>query len=167
MNIEDSPLVEHDPSQSDMMQEMCLVVDSKDNMTRAESKLACHYGEGTRHRAFSVFLFDESNRMLIQKRASEKITFPGIWANSCCSHPLDIEGENGDPIMGVVAAARRKMEQELGIPSSITEGWTFHHMGRLEYSCRWDDEWIEREIDHVLLARADVEVNPNENEISE
>ena len=167
MNSEDRPLVEHDPSQSDMMQEMCLVVDRKDNMTRAESKLTCHYGEGTRHRAFSVFLFDESNRMLIQKRASEKITFPGIWANSCCSHPLDIDGENGDPIMGVVAAARRKLEQELGIPSSITEGWTFHHMGRLEYSCRWDDEWIEREIDHVLLARADVEVNPNENEISD
>ncbi|MDP6986169.1 MAG: isopentenyl-diphosphate delta-isomerase [Candidatus Thalassarchaeaceae archaeon] len=167
MKSEDSPLVEHDPSQSDMMQEMCLVVDSRDNMTGAQSKLACHYGKGSRHRAFSVLLFDESDRLLIQKRASEKITFPGVWANSCCSHPLDIEGENGDPIMGVVTAARRKLEQELGIPYSITEDWSFHHMGRMEYSCRWDDEWVEREIDHVLLARADAVVNPNENEISD
>lgn len=45
------------------------------------------------HRAFSVFLFNSENKLLLQKRSNEKITFPGYWANTCCSHPLNIEGE--------------------------------------------------------------------------
>lgn len=41
------------------------------------------------HRAFSVFLFRPSDgKLLLQKRADEKITFPGMWTNTCCSHPL-------------------------------------------------------------------------------
>ena len=167
MNGNDNALVEHDASQSDMMQEMCIVVDSDDKMTGALSKLECHYKGGVRHRAFSVLLYDKSNRMLLQKRSAEKITFPAIWANSCCSHPLNIEGENGDSKEGVIVAARRKLEQELGIPASITEGWEFQHIGRMEYSCRWNEEWIEREIDHVLVVTADVDVSPNSNEISD
>ena len=43
---------------------------------------------GTTHRAFSVFLFDEKGRMLLQQRAKSKITFPSVWTNTCCSHPL-------------------------------------------------------------------------------
>ena len=163
----DSTLDGHDAAQSDMMLEKCILVDRGDNAIGSDSKYLCHYGEGRLHRAFSVLLFDSSGKMLMQKRSAEKITFPGIWANSCCSHPLDIEGENGDSKLGVVVAARRKMEQELGIPSSISDKWDFHHMGRMEYSCRWDDEWVEREIDHVIVACADVEVVPNENEISD
>jgi geranylgeranyl diphosphate synthase type I len=150
-----------------MMQEKCILVDMGGNAIGSDSKYLCHFGEGRLHRAFSVLLFDGSGKMLMQKRSSEKITFPGIWANSCCSHPLDVDGENGDSKLGVVVAARRKMEQELGIPISISEKWDFHHLGRLEYSCRWDDDWVEREIDHVIVACADVEVVPNENEISD
>ena len=45
------------------------------------------------HRAFSVFLFDSQDRLLLQRRSGDKITFPLYWANTCCSHPLDIEGE--------------------------------------------------------------------------
>ena len=41
--------------------------------------------DGSRHRAFSVLIFDSEGRLLVQKRASEKITFPGVWANSCCN----------------------------------------------------------------------------------
>jgi isopentenyl-diphosphate delta-isomerase len=48
---------------------------------------------GLLHRAFSVFLFNNDGKLLIQRRASEKITFPGYWANTCCSHPLHFEKE--------------------------------------------------------------------------
>ena len=126
-------LEDHDDSQSDMMEEMCLVVDGQDNMTGIISKLDCHHLDGHRHRAFSVFLFDPKGRLLVQRRSPEKITFPGVWGNTCCSHPLNIEGENGDAVSGVINAAKRKLEHELGIPSSSTDNWDFQHIGILEY----------------------------------
>ena len=145
-------LGEHDEIQSEMMAELCLVVDNQDKVIGAESKHACHRDGGIRHRAFSVLIFDSKGRLLLQKRSAEKITFPGVWANSCCSHPLDIESEN-DGSDGVENAARRKLYQELGIPLGITETWSFHHIGRMEYSCRWDKDWIERENDHIMVVK--------------
>lgn len=157
---------EHDEIQSEMMGEMCLVVDIDDNVIGAESKLSCHKDDGIRHRAFSVLIFDSQGRLLVQKRSTQKITFPGVWANSCCSHPLDIESENtGND--GVKNAARRKLDQELGIPMGISEDWAFQHIGRMEYSCRWNEDWIEREVDHIMVVNSDTEVEHNENEISE
>ena len=103
---------------------------------------------------------------MIQKRSTEKITFPGVWANSCCSHPLDTDLENHGEL-GVINAAKRKLEQELGISEETSEHWDFSHIGRIEYSCRWDENWIEREIDHILVVNADTTVNHNKNEISE
>ena len=165
--IPDSSLSKLDSSQLEMMEEMCLVVDDNDNAISSASKIDCHRGGGIRHRAFSVLIFDSENRLLMQQRAEEKITFPGIWANSCCSHPLDIEFENGDSKEGVIHASKRKMFQELGIPMEVSESWDYHHIGRFEYSCRWDDEWIEHEIDHVLIVRSNVELSINKNEIKE
>ena len=154
-----------DSSQLEMMKEMCLVVDENDKVIDSVSKIDCHRGKGIRHRAFSVLIFDSEDRLLMQQRSIEKITFPGIWANSCCSHPLDIENENGEEIEGVIHASKRKMFQELGIPLEVSSGWDYNHIGRFEYSCRWDDEWIEHEIDHVLIVRASPELSINENEI--
>ena len=165
--IPDSSLNRLDSSQLEMMEEMCLVVDENDNIISSASKIDCHRGIGIRHRAFSVLIFDSENRLLMQQRAEEKITFPGIWANSCCSHPLDIKFENGDAKEGVIHAAKRKMFQELGIPMEVSESWEYSHIGRFEYSCRWDDEWIEHEIDHVLIVRANVDLSINKNEIKE
>ena len=164
---QDSSLSKLDSSQLEMMKEMCLVVDENDKIIDSASKIDCHRGKGIRHRAFSVLIFDSENRLLMQQRSVEKITFPGIWANSCCSHPLDIENENGDAIEGVIHASKRKMAQELGIPEEISANWEFNHIGRFEYSCRWDDEWIEHEIDHVLIVRASPELSINENEIKD
>ncbi|MFL2973284.1 MAG: isopentenyl-diphosphate delta-isomerase [Candidatus Thalassarchaeaceae archaeon] len=161
-----SELEDHDEVQSEMMAEMCLIVDKQDNVIGSETKRTCHWGSGIRHRAFSVLIFDSQGRLLVQKRSAEKITFPGVWANSCCSHPLDMKSEN-DGSEGVENAARRKLDQELGIPLEITETWSFHHIGKMEYSCRWDKDWIEREIDHIMVVQADTEVNHNENEISD
>ena len=71
----------HDNSQAEMMAERCILVDLEDNMIGSESKLLCHNEDGFLHRAFSVLIFDSENRLLIQQRSHDKITFPGIWAN--------------------------------------------------------------------------------------
>lgn len=157
-----------DPEQADMMDEMCILVDEGDMPIGSASKLDCHRGAGLRHRAFSVLIFDEQNRLLLQKRASDKITFPSVWANSCCSHPLDIEGEREtDDASGVRNAAVRKMEQELGIPIGTISQESLQFVTRMEYEARMNEVWVEHEIDHVLVTRANVEVNPNPNEIDE
>lgn len=76
-----------------MLKDECILVDEHDNLTGSANKHSCHrfvpeQPQGQLHRAFSVFLFDESNRLLIQQRAKDKITFPSVWTNTCCSHPL-------------------------------------------------------------------------------
>ena len=164
---QENSLSELDSSQLEMMKEMCMAVDENDRVIDSVSKIDCHRGKGIRHRAFSVLIFDSEDRLLMQQRSSEKITFPGIWANSCCSHPLDIENENGDPVEGVIHASKRKMLQELGIPLEVSSNWEFNHIGRFEYSCRWDDDWIEHEIDHVLIVRASPDLSINRNEIKD
>ena len=165
MVVPSTPLDGLDSSQAEMMEELVLCLDSDDNVIDSSSKFTTHHGEGILHRAFSVLIFDSEGRLLVQQRSSDKITFPAVWANSCCSHPLDIDGENSDPIEGVKEAARRKLGQELGIPRTITDDWKFHHIGRFEYKCRWDSDWVEHEIDHVLIVEADCEVDFNRNEI--
>ena len=165
MVVPSTPLDGLDSSQAEMMEELVLCLDSDDNVIDSSSKFTTHHGEGILHRAFSVLIFDSEGRLLVQQRSSDKITFPAVWANSCCSHPLDIDGENDDPIEGVKEAARRKLDQELGIPRTITDDWKFHHIGRFEYKCRWDSDWVEHEIDHVLIVEADCEVDFNRNEI--
>ena len=165
MVVPSTPLDGLDSSQAEMMEELVLCLDSDDNVIDSSSKFTTHHGEGILHRAFSVLIFDSEGRLLVQQRSSDKITFPAVWANSCCSHPLDIDGENTDPIEGVKEAARRKLDQELGIPRTITDDWKFHHIGRFEYKCRWDSDWVEQEIDHVLIVEADCEVDFNRNEI--
>ena len=165
MVVPSTPLDGLDSSQAEMMEELVLCLDSDDNVIDSSSKFTTHHGEGILHRAFSVLIFDSEGRLLVQQRSSDKITFPAVWANSCCSHPLDIDGENDDPIEGVKEAARRKLGQELGIPRTITNDWKFNHIGRFEYKCRWDSDWVEHEIDHVLIVEADCEVDFNRNEI--
>ena len=165
MVVPSTPLDGLDSSQAEMMEELVLCLDSDDNVIDSSSKFTTHHGEGILHRAFSVLIFDCEGRLLVQQRSSDKITFPAVWANSCCSHPLDIDGENDNPIEGVKEAARRKLDQELGIPRTITNDWKFNHIGRFEYKCRWDSDWVEHEIDHVLIVEADCEVDFNRNEI--
>ena len=165
MVVPSTPLDGLDSSQAEMMEELVLCLDSDDNVIDSSSKFTTHHGEGILHRAFSVLIFDSEGRLLVQQRSSDKITFPAVWANSCCSHPLDIDGENDNPIEGVKEAAKRKLDQELGIPRTITNDWKFNHIGRFEYKCRWDSDWVEHEIDHVLIVEADCEVDFNRNEI--
>ena len=166
MTSDGAPVDGYDTAQSEMMQELCILVNEEDDIIGSGTKLSVHRGDGARHRAFSVLIYDSEGRLLVQKRSSDKITFPNVWANSCCSHPLDIDGER-DNGQGAESAARRKVNQELGIPEEVSSNWDFSHVGKMEYSARWDSEWVEWEIDHILVVMSDAVINHNENEISE
>lgn len=156
-----------DETQATMMAEAVLQVDENDHIVGPISKADSHFGSGALHRAFSVLLFDKKNRLLLQQRAHDKITFPSVWANSCCSHPLaSAEEMNEENAMGVKIAAVRKLEQELGIDPSSVPIEDFHFITKMKYSARMNAEWIEREIDHILMIQADVEVHPNPNEVA-
>ena len=156
----------YDAEQIEMMEENCILVDKEDNIIGKDSKVNCHLGEGKLHRAFSVLLFNNSGDLLIQKRAREKITFPSIWANSCCSHPLHIETEL-DGIYGAKVAAKRKMEQELGINSQEIDLDDLHYITKMKYKARADEKWIEYEIDYIFVIKCDVDINPNTIEIED
>jgi isopentenyl-diphosphate Delta-isomerase len=76
-----------------MEKDTCILVDTDDNIQGSASKADAHKFKsgqptGLLHRAFSVFLFDSQKRLLLQRRADSKITFPGVWTNTCCSHQL-------------------------------------------------------------------------------
>jgi geranylgeranyl diphosphate synthase type I len=157
-----------DSAQVDLMSEAIIAVDELDNELRPISKVEAHYSSGELHRAFSVLLFDSNNRLLLQKRASHKVTFPNVWANSCCSHPLYSESEREiKDALGVKRAAIRKLHQELGIEEKQVPITDFNFITKMIYSSRMNEDWIEREIDHILIIKADVDVNFNENEVSE
>jgi isopentenyl-diphosphate delta-isomerase len=161
-------LESYDVMQAAMMEESCIQVDSSDNVVGPISKFIAHRGDGVLHRAFSVLLFNEDNKLLIQKRSNDKITFPGYWANTCCSHPLFIENElDSNSSRGVGNAAIRKLSQELGIDTDKIVVDEFNLMGRFEYTSRSEGGWIENEIDYVIGIHTNVDIKPNINEVSE
>jgi len=162
----------YDPEQSRLMDEKCILVDEDDNAIGAMDKKTCHLMEninkGLLHRAFSVFVFRPSDgKLLLQQRATEKITFPDMWTNTCCSHPLDdFEVEKVEENqLGVKVAASRKLEHELGIPQSQTPIDEFQYLTRIHYLAPSDGMWGEHEVDYILFLTADVTVTPNTNEI--
>lgn len=167
-------LSKYDPEQSRLMDERCILVDEQDNAIGAMDKKTCHLMEninkGLLHRAFSAFVFRPSDgKLLLQQRASSKITFPDMWTNTCCSHPLDdFEEEKMEKDQsGVRHAASRKLEHELGIPRSQTPVDQFQYLTRIHYLAPSNDTWGEHEVDYILFLTADVTVTPNLNEIRE
>ncbi|KAF2165025.1 hypothetical protein M409DRAFT_24925 [Zasmidium cellare ATCC 36951] len=170
---QDADLAGYDEEQIRLMDEVCIVLDENDAPIGSASKKVCHLMEninkGLLHRAFSVFLFDSNNRLLLQQRASEKITFPDLWTNTCCSHPLGIPGETGATldaaIMGVKRAAQRKLDQELGIKKEQVPIENFDFLTRIHYLAPSDGKWGEHEIDYILFIKADVDLNVNPNEV--
>lgn len=105
--------------------------------------------KGLLHRAFSVFLFNSKNELLLQQRATEKITFPDMWTNTCCSHPLGIPGETGveleESVAGVKRAAQRKLDHELGIKTAQVPFEDFKFLTRIHYKAPSDGKWGEHE----------------------
>ena len=171
-----------------MIKDECLVVNEDDEICGTASKWQAHRftpgkPNGILHRAFSIFLFDENDKLLLQQRASHKITFPDVWTNTCCSHPLsgyepdevdDREAVTSGSVMGIKAAAQRKLTHELGIDSEVnTPLDKIRYLGRIHYSapcalvdCELATDssgqedngcWGESEIDYILFARVNRE----------
>lgn len=170
-----------------MLRDQVIAVTEADVATGGASKRDAHTFSGSTpsgvlHRAFSVFLFDDRDRLLLQRRADAKITFPGVWTNTCCSHQL--HGQAPDEVdspsdvaagraPGSAAAAVRKLEHELGIKVGTIPPSAFRFVTRLHY-CAPDESspgsWGEHEVDYVLIARAPAAglgLNPNREEVSD
>ncbi|TIA91441.1 hypothetical protein E3P99_01080 [Wallemia hederae] len=151
------------------MEERCILLDNDDKILGDVSKKDCHLMEninkGMLHRAFSTFLFRPADgRLLLQKRATEKITFPDLWTNTCCSHPLSIKSEM-DGIDGGKNAAIRKLYHELGIQE--VEQNDLIYLTKIHYLAPSDGLWGEHEIDYIYIATKDVSLNLNDNEVSD
>lgn len=125
-------LADYDPTQAKLMEEKLILVNEEDKPIGAISKKDAHSNAYFReadtpqpHRAFSVFLFNDKLELMLQQRASEKITFPGLWTNTCCSHPLDnLEEREEKDFAGIKLAGIRRMEYELGLTSMVPEDLT-------------------------------------------
>ncbi|URE45291.1 isopentenyl-diphosphate Delta-isomerase, partial [Musa troglodytarum] len=120
------------------------------------------------HRAFSVFLFNSKYELLLQQRSATKVTFPLVWTNTCCSHPLYRESElvEGN-FLGVRNAAQRKLFDELGIPAEALPVDRFTPLGRMLYKAPSDGKWGEHELDYLLFVVADVKLLPNPDEVAD
>lgn len=134
--------------------EYVILVDKNNQEIGLEEKILAHKNN-LLHRAFSVFIFNAQTReILLQQRALTKYHSPGLWTNTCCSHPRS--GET------VINAAKRRLKEELGIEAALTDlGW-FH------YQASFDNGLNEHEIDHVLVGEvtSDIPLKPNPEEIA-
>lgn len=134
-----------------MNRELCIQVDGRDNIAgklkKKDAHLLANINKGYLHRAFSVFLFNKKNQLLLQKRSSNKITFPDYVTNTCCSHPLFNQSEiDNKDFIGTKIAARRKLFHELGIPAWQLPLHKFIPMRRIHYKSPCEDGiWGEHE----------------------
>lgn len=130
-----------------------ILVDERDRPLGVEDKLAAHQGKGKLHRAFSIFILDSSNRLLLQKRASSKYHCPGLWSNSCCSHP--------QPGAELLAEAQKRIQFELGFTTALKE------IGTARYRLVLENGMTEWELNHLLVGRYESSVEPNPEEVAE
>nr|QEY10175.1 isopentenyl diphosphate isomerase 2 [Scutellaria barbata] len=156
-----------------MFEDECILVDENDHVVGHESKYNCHLMEKIEslnllHRAFSVFLFNSKYELLLQQRSATKVTFPLVWTNTCCSHPLYRDSELIDEnALGVRNAAQRKLLDELGIPAEDVPVDQFVPLGRMLYKAPSDGKWGEHELDYLLFIVRDVSVHPNPDEVQD
>ena len=134
---------------------MLELVDEDGNTIGTAEKLAAHQAPGQLHRAFSVFLFDESGRLLLQRRALGKYHSPGVWSNTCCGHPYPGEAP--------FAAAARRTFEELGVsPSLLAEAGTVRYNHPDPAS-----GLVEQEYNHLFVGLVQAEPRPDPEEIGE
>lgn len=131
--------------------EQLILVDPTDREIGFDSKLACHNGFGVLHRAFSLFVFNDSGELLLQQRSASKRLWPLFWSNSCCSHPR--RGETMEE------AIHRRLAEELGLTADLNFVYKF------QYQAQYDEDGAENELCWVYTGRARGEVSPNGNEI--
>jgi isopentenyl-diphosphate delta-isomerase len=133
-------------------EERVVLVDADDREIGTEEKLRAHQS-GVLHRAFSVFVMDDEERVLLQKRAAGKYHSGGLWTNTCCGHPR--------PAEDIRRAAERRLQEEMGIAVDLEPGGTFLYRANL------DNGLVEHELDHLFLGRFNGSPTPDPNEAAE
>ncbi len=118
------------------MNEMVILVDKHDNQLGLMEKIEAHK-KAVLHRAFSVFILNDNNELLIQQRALSKYHSPALWTNTCCSHP-----RNGESVLN---AGTRRLKEEMGFETELYSLLSFI------YRAKFDNGLTEHEFDHVLF----------------
>jgi isopentenyl-diphosphate delta-isomerase len=131
-------------------EEQVILVDADDQPQGLMSKEAAHRS-GMLHRAFSVFVFNDTGEWLLQRRALGKYHSGGLWTNACCSHAR--LGES------ILVTADRRLSEEMGIRCPLQHRFSFL------YRCEFANGLIEHEFDHVLFGRSSAEPLPDPNEV--
>jgi len=135
-----------------MDREEVILVDKDDKAAGSMEKMEAHR-QGILHRAFSVFIFNDKNQLMLQQRALHKYHSPGLWSNTCCSHPYP--GEE------VEDAAHRRLQEEMGFDCRIREVFSFIYKAEL------DQGMTEHELDHVLIGNYKEEPVLNQEEVAD
>lgn len=124
-----------------MSEEYVILVDENDNPIGSEEKVKCHLPNGKLHRAFTALLFDKNGRLILTKRAREKMLWPGDWDGTVASHPR--EGET------YTSSAERRMPEEIGISCKMD------YLMKFEYHVPYKDIGSENEICGTLVGIVD------------
>ena len=118
------------------MNEMVILVDKHDNQLGLMEKIEAHK-KAVLHRAFSVFIFNSENELMLQQRASNKYHSPNLWTNTCCSHQRS--GESN------IQAGTRRLYEEMGFTTPLKEITSFI------YKAPFDNGLTEHELDHIMV----------------
>lgn len=135
-----------------MKKENVVLVDRNDNPMGLMPKLEAHE-KGVLHRAFSVFILNQKGQLMLQRRALDKYHSPGLWTNTCCSHPRESESN--------IEAGVRRLKEEMGFTTPLKSMFSFI------YKSKFDNGLTEHEFDHVLLGYYDKQPFINTIEVSE
>jgi len=127
-----------------------ILVDENDNQIGLMEKMEAHR-KACLHRAVSVFVLNSHGDWILQRRAFNKYHSNGLWTNTCCSHPYPNESS--------LAAANRRLTEEMGIDCKLTELFSFKYKEPL------DNELTEHEFDHVFIGISDEFPRMNQNEV--
>ncbi|MCK4592058.1 isopentenyl-diphosphate Delta-isomerase [Candidatus Parcubacteria bacterium] len=128
------------------MKEEIILVDKNDQEIGSGEKMKVHQN-GKLHRAFSIFVFNSKNEMLLQERAKTKYHCGGLWTNTCCSHPR--RGEL------LEEATHRRLQEEMGFDCELKK------IGSFIYKAEFDNGLTEHEYDHVFTGKFDGEPKLN------
>jgi isopentenyl-diphosphate delta-isomerase len=132
------------------LQNYVVLVDENDRELGTMEKMEAHL-QGRLHRAFSVFIFNYDQELLIHRRALEKYHSGGLWTNTCCSHPMP--GET------TLEAAHRRLDEEMGMRANLDPLFRFHYRAELDQSL------IEHELDHVFVGYSNTQPLINREEV--
>ncbi|MBC34899.1 MAG: isopentenyl-diphosphate delta-isomerase [Bacteroidetes bacterium] len=133
-----------------MTEQLVVLVDQYDNDLGTMEKMKAHI-DGVLHRAFSIFIFNTKGELMIHQRALSKYHSPGLWTNTCCSHPA-----MGRP---VVDSAHIRLQEEMGFDCEFDPAFTFL------YKADVGQGLIEHEFDHVFIGISDIQPNINPEEV--